>query len=110
MHGVPPGDLPVNGFELVRVDFGFPLYFYAGADKGRRFRFGIYGQFWYRDADGVEHTFDAERDPWDKWTPMLALRYDVINTARVSEIRTIVIEFTSGRSLMVKNPGDGYTA
>ena len=41
---------------------------------------------------------------------MLALRYDVINTARVSEIRTIVIEFTSGRSLMVKNPGDGYTA
>ncbi len=106
----PPWDLPVEGFQVARLDFGYPLYLIAAADEGRRFRLGLNGQFAYRDADGSEHLFDAEQDPWDQWMPMFALRADVIGRAHVSRNYVLRIEFASSRSIVVKPTGDGYQA
>ena len=103
-------DLPVEGFQVSRIDVGFPLHLMAAADRGRRCRGGLNSRFWYRDADGTEHVLDAERDSWEKWTPMFALREDTIKRAHVSEINTLSIEFRSDRSILVKATGDGYEA
>jgi Family of unknown function (DUF6188) len=106
--GPGPWTLPVTGYELARLEFGFPFDFIAGATGGRRFRVQLSGRFVFRDAEGHDHRLDPEHDPWEDFTVMFGLRHDKITQATVSADDAFLhVEFESGRTITV-GPSDGY--
>jgi hypothetical protein len=100
----------VQGFEVARLDLGYPLNLLAAAAEGRRFKVQLNGAFTYRDADGTDRAFDAEQDHWEDWVPLFALRGDTIERAHVSAACVLTIDFSSGRAISVTPTEDGYEA
>jgi hypothetical protein len=97
----------VRGFEVDTLWFTAQFVVVAHGDGGKHLRAHLNGPFEYRDAAGNDLRMHTEKDEWEEWVPLLALRRDKIANAHVSTASVLRVDLASGRMLAAA-PHEGY--
>lgn len=103
-----PWRLPVDGYEILTIIFGYPLDVIAYGDEGASAAFRFGGPFRLVDAGGAVHELDAEKQSWEELAVVLALRHDTIDAATATEQAELGIRLASGRVLSVRQDDSPY--
>jgi len=95
-HG--PWNLPIVGFEVLNVTFGFMIDITACGDAGATSSLRLEGPFELTDPDRGTVRLDASGDAWEDLAAVLALRHERIAaaTAISTDASTLRVQFSSG--------------
>jgi Family of unknown function (DUF6188) len=92
-------ELPVEGFEVLGVEFGFPIDIVTYGDGGVSTRIQFGGSFEFSEPDGEVHRLSASDQSWEELAVVLSLRHDYIKSAIATAAAQLRLEFVSGRCL-----------
>jgi len=94
-----PWELPIAGFEVLHITFGFGIQIVADGDEGRSAAIELEGAFEFCEPGGARRKLSAAHDSWEELAAVFSLRRDRVEAARVSEEALLDVRFCSGRQL-----------
>jgi len=102
-----PWDLPVEGFEVLQVTFGYPIFIVAYGPDGASVTIQFEGAFEVVEPGGARRKLDASTDSWEEMSIVLSLRHDHLHSVQAEDSAALAVEFRSGRRIAA-GPTAGY--
>lgn len=93
-----PWELPVGGYEVLEITFGYSLSIQAHGDDGAICTISLEGAFEFIDTE-AQHALDVSRQPWSELTPVLGLRRDRLESAHATQAGDLAVAFATGRRI-----------
>jgi hypothetical protein len=94
-----PWSLPVEGFEVLYIGFGFAIDITAHGHAGLTVNIKLESAFELREPGGGTHRLDPSTQSWEELAQIMSLRHDRIHSATATENAHLRIEFDNGRIL-----------